>query len=215
MCTAFLAACGGCTPSPSTQAVDGAADPATSATGTYVYRCAEDVRFVVRVQEDSVRLSLGMDHFTLPQALAASGTRYTNDSITFWSKGLEARLETRADTLVGCQGTPADTPWEASRLLGYEVRAVGQEPGWMVEIEPDRRMHVLADYGQIEFEMDAPIERAGPNGETVYRAPPGEHRVEVRVLESPCQDTMSGEDFPLTVHLLLNGTEYQGCGMRL
>lgn len=214
MWTTFLAACGGCTPSPSTQAVD--AEPQTrSATGTYVYLCDVDVRFVVRVQEDSVRLSRGVNHVTLPQVRAASGTRYGNDSITFWSKGLEARLETPADTVVGCHGTPADTPWEASRLLGYELRAVGQEPGWMVEVESDRRMHVLADYGQIEFEVAAPIATEGPNGEMVYRAPSGEHRVEVRVLESPCQDTMSGERFPLTVHLQLDGTEYHGCGMRL
>lgn len=178
----------------------------------YVYQCERDERFVVRVEADSVRLHRELLSTTLPQTRAASGTRYSAGGMTFWSRGLEARLETPADTLVACRGTPASTPWEVSRLLGYDFRAVGQEPGWVVEVDLDRRMHVLAEYGAVEFFTREPEMQAPAPGTTTYLADSPEGVVVLEVRSEPCQDIMSGEAFPKSVTLRLGGEEYEGCG---
>src|SRR5688572_33137730 len=43
-----------------------------------------------------------------------------------------------------------------ARRRGIDVRAVGQEPGWLIEINHDTAVHVLADYGTIKFTTPAP-----------------------------------------------------------
>ena len=71
-------------------------------------------------------------------------------------------------------------------------------------------MHVLADYGEIQFMTPAPtVERS--EGEAVYRTA----RVVLRVREQPCQDIMSGEEFPAIAVLELDGRVLEGCGQAL
>lgn len=177
----------------------------------WVYQCNDIDRFVLRFSADTARIEWDGHRAALPQAISASGARYTDGEITFWDKGGVARIETPDNTFIDCPSTPARNPVEVSRLLGYDFRAVGQEPGWLVEIAPQRRMHILADYGEIEFYTDAPgIERS--NNVTVYR---GEHEgstVTVTVRDEPCEDVMSGEPYPNSVTLRLNDRELQGCG---
>ena len=188
---------------------------ASAASGVSVYRCGGDERFTVRSYDDSVRVQRDLYAVTLPRVLSASGARYSDGSATFWSRGDEARLETPTDTLASCRGRGAATPWDVSRLLGYELRAIGQEPGWMVEVERGRRMHVLADYGAVEFFTASPHEERDPTAVLYRAADPAGGEVVLTVREAACEDVMSGEAFPLTVSVRLRGAEYAGCGRRL
>lgn len=203
----------GCSPRTSARAVEaeGSYQPAFA----YVYRCEDDIRVVVRVEPESVRLERELDVRTLPQVIAASGTRYSDGVVTFWSKGLSARYETPDEKFERCTGTPAQSPWEVSRLLGYDLRAIGQEPGWLVEVATGRRMHVLADYGEVEFFVDGPVRSDGPEREKVYTGAIQTGEVVLRVRETPCEDVMSGERFPLTATLQLEGRKYSGCARYL
>lgn len=182
---------------------------------TYVYRCGEDADFVVRFVGDSVRLQRDLDVVVLRQAVSASGARYARDGMVFWDKGGTARIETPAGAFQDCAGRRAETPWEVSALLGYDFRAVGQEPGWMVEIAEGRRVHVLADYGEVEFFTSAPRIETGPDGATVHRADSELGEVVVSVREEACEDVMSGQRFPRSVTLALEGRVLEGCGTRL
>ena len=146
--------------------------------------------------------------------MAASGARYSDGTREFWSRGAEARLEAPGYSLQGCVAAPADDPWQVSRLLGYDFRAIGQEPGWMVEVESGRRMHVLADYGDIEFITGPPLEEE-VGGATVYRAEQENQEVVLRVTPGDCQDVMSGEAFPARATLELDGRLLEGCGQAL
>lgn len=180
----------------------------------YVFQCPDGEAFVTRFRGDSVQVEYEVDTFTLPQAVSASGARYTDGTHLLWNKGTEALLETPADTLAGCQAVGADDPWEVARLLGYDFRALGQEPGWLVEVALGRRMHVLADYGDIQFLTDAPtVERSA--GETVYRAEGAGGQVMLRVRETSCQDIMSGEEFPASATFELGDRVHEGCGQSL
>lgn len=106
--------------------------------------------------------------------------------------------------------------WEAARQRGVSFRAVGQEPGWVVELYPDQRIHVLADYGTVEF--DAPWAEPVPDEEeesVVYTTSTPEHSVRMIVTEVPCTDTMSGEGFTHAVVLELDERVLYGCGLSL
>ena len=161
---------------------------------------------------DSVRVQEDLYGVTLPLAVSASGARYSAGGVTYWSKGRSAMFELPDGRLEDCEGDRAETPWDVSRLLGYDVRGIGQEPGWIVEIDLDRRMHVLADYGEVEFFTSRPAVTTPAPGETIYRAPSPEGDVVVTVTEQPCEDVMSGERSPRTVLLAFGGRELRGCG---
>lgn len=178
----------------------------------WVYQCTQADRFVVRfTADDSARVEWDGERVTLPQAISASGARYTDGTVTYWDKGGIARFETPADTFIDCPSRPAADPIELSRLLGYEFRAVGQEPGWLVQIDSGRRMHVLADYGEVEF-FTGPPEVQHTDGVTLYRGRHGDSAVTVTVRDTPCQDVMSSEPYPATVTLEIDGRTWEGCG---
>lgn len=112
---ALVAACTPATRSPASPGREGGAGSAGAS--TYVYRCEGDARFAVTVAPDGVTLRMAGATTELPRVVAASGTRYSNGSITFWSKGLEAQLETPAASYRGCVGQVAETPADEARIL--------------------------------------------------------------------------------------------------
>jgi hypothetical protein len=98
-----------------------------------VYTCADGFRFSTRPRNDSIVVSLPEGAVSLPPVTAASGARYWGGGVTFWSKGPEAGLEMPGATRSGCHGRPAGNPWEEALLLGIDFRALGQEPGWVLD----------------------------------------------------------------------------------
>jgi uncharacterized membrane protein len=129
------------------------------------------------------------------------------------------------DTLVAPPLTPADTftpeydspaaraIWDEARQRGVWFRALGQEPGWFLEIFEGDRIVFVTDYGEREVVMPAPEpDRRPETRSTMYRVRTVEHTLTVLLVEEPCYDTMSGEPFSTTVTVTLDGAEYQGCG---
>lgn len=126
-----------------------------------------------------------------------------------------------ADTITAA---PQDTFFEGSEHVwldaqqrGVTFRAIGQEPGWLVEISGDRRMRVLTDYGADEvIVMPVPVPTVdSTTWTTTYRARADGKDVRIHIRDEPCADTMSGERFSATVTLVLNGIAHQGCGRAL
>ncbi|MGK7313625.1 MAG: hypothetical protein ACN0LA_15530 [Candidatus Longimicrobiales bacterium M2_2A_002] len=105
--------------------------------------------------------------------------------------------------------------WERARRAGVDVRAVGQEPGWYVEITRGAGLLAVVDYGQDTLRLPAPEPEEGPGGERVYRVVTAEHELAVVLEERECRDAMNGMLHPLTVTLRLDGRELRGCGRRL
>ena len=94
-----------------------------------------------------------------------------------------------------------------------EFRAIGQEPGWSLEINESGRVDFVTDYGGRSYAFDD-AERMPESGRalTTYRARSAGHALEVVVEDRPCSDTMSGEAFEATVTIRLDDEEYRGCG---
>lgn len=171
--------------------------------------------------DGEVRLLLpdGRD-LTLPQAISASGARYTDGSILFWNKGDEARLELDGVTyLLRVDEAPFD-PWERAKRAGFHFRAVGQEPGWFLEIRDGERIHLTLDYGETLITTPVSLPEVDPDARTAtYRNPEGLSPLDFQITieYEPCRDPMNGELFPATVTVEFpgSGRAYSGCGRPL
>jgi uncharacterized membrane protein len=130
------------------------------------------------------------------------------------------RLDTAQAVLPDSQDTffeGSEHVWLDARERGVTFRAIGQEPGWLVEISGDRTMRVVTDYGAVEF-IIAPVPRAvvdATTRTTTYSARADGSDVQVRIRDVPCADTMSGQRFSATVTLSVNGISHHGCGRTL
>jgi putative lipoprotein len=169
------------------------------------------------MSQDSAWLTLPTREITLPHVQAASGAKYSDGTVTFWNKGNSARLEVPPDTFPDCAGQHAANIWETAKLRGIDFRAVGNEPGWYLEIDDGVRIVAVVDYGEKRAVTPAPPP-AMTDADTrriSYLVRTEAHRLSIVIAELPCADVMSGEEFPARVTLTLDGKEYQGCGRSL
>lgn len=108
-------------------------------------------------------------------------------------------------------GTSA--PLQNTGSVPASFRAVGNEPGWLLEITAGAELVLKYDYGQSEVRAATPEPVTNPHsGARTYRAAPDGHQLVVEITQDPCSDTMSGEAFPATVTVKLDDRTLQGCG---
>ncbi len=103
--------------------------------------------------------------------------------------------------------------WHAAKLRGVAFRAIGQEPGWLLEITNGKEILIVTDYGQnrvaypyVEPQVDQAAAR------TVYQVDTG---VSVLIEGIACNDSMSDESFEVTVTLTIDADAFKGCGRAL
>jgi putative lipoprotein len=213
MTGAVLTACSG-TPSPS----HAGADPA-SESATWVYTCRDGFRFSARLRGDSAIIGRWEGSATLARVAPGSGARYESQGITFRAGGDpadEASLETGTQRYADCRGIRAGTPWEEAALLGIEFRAIGQEPGWVLDLDEDRRLRFIGDYGERRVLARAPDPVRDPSsGMVTYAARTGSDTLVVAVREVPCEDVMSGEAYSHQVTVRVGSRQFDGCGRPL
>jgi putative lipoprotein len=162
-----------------------------------------DDRVVIEVPEQPA--------LTLPHAESASGARYSNGSDTFWNKGREATFERRGHTEM-CR--ERREPWQEAADRGVDFRAVGQEPGWFLEIDNGKQIRVVYDYA--EHQLVAPaISPATKGNSVVYDMMVDSQRVLITIDEAPCNDAMSGEAFPRSVAVTIGTRTLRGCGREI
>ena len=171
------------------------------------------VTFRALVRPDSLALrvpaAFGGDTRHLARARAASGAKYKGGAATVWSKGGTATVEIDGQRLENCTIAPQTEPQD-EHPPNLQFRAVGQEPGWIVEVTDDSLRFAWA-YGQREvtasqFGTDTDDKRV------LYRA--DTDRGPLRVVARPqyCTDPMNGRLFSHTVTVTLAGDVHTGCG---
>lgn len=180
----------------------------------FVFQCpGEGPRFTAQITPDTAWLFFPEKTLALGRAESASGAKFAGEDTVFWNKGGEASLEMDGKTWTACASQPSEAVWEAARLRGVTFRALGNEPGWYLEIQPEERLELVTDYGERKraFLPQKPIEDP-VTGVITWRAdgPTGDIRVDLR--DETCTDTTSGESFERSVTVRLNEETYQGCG---
>ena len=200
-------------PAPATEPAPAAEPAAPAVADTIVagFRCGD---LLVGATFDNaagnVTLSINGSRRQLPQASSASGARYADAAGNeFWNKGDDATL-----TLDGaaheCHVTDDVSPWDAARDRGVVFRAVGNEPGWLVEVEGGDAPVLRA-----QLDMGARTVEAGPvartadgfSGTAADGAP-----VVLKATGDGCVDDMSGQSFPASAELSVGEERFKGCG---
>jgi putative lipoprotein len=176
---------------------------------TFVYECA-DYEFVARTGPGEIALYLPYDYLVLGQVRSASGAKYSGDGVTFWSKGQEASIDLGSGRISGCINNPARVPWEEARRRGVEFRAVGNEPGWYLEIRQQQLLFV-GKYGD-ERVLAATPQPEVEGDSTFFRTSAASRSLVVEILDESCSDTMSGELFETAVTVTLADHPFLGCG---
>ena len=103
--------------------------------------------------------------------------------------------------------------WHAAKLRGVACRAIGQEPGWLLEIKNGEEILIVTDYGQNKKShpyVEPQEDKAGRK--TVFQV---DANSSVLIEGKPCTDSMSGESFQTTVTLRLGEQTLEGCGRAL
>ncbi len=182
---------------------------------TLVYECEDGFEFVAALRNDTAWAFLPSGTVRLRYVVAASGVKYSDGETVLWSKGEEAVLETSRDGVRTCRINRARAIWEHAKLGGADFRAIGNEPGWHMEIAHDS-IRLVTDYGETRFAFPTPQPREDPVARrTTYMALSGSDTVRIELTGEGCRDTMSGEEFETTVTLTLGERTLRGCGRAL
>ena len=191
------------------------AEPVPQA-ATFVYECDDNSTFMARIEGETAWAFLPTGTVSLPQIPSGSGAKYSDGDIMFWSTGEEATLEVGEGARRNCRNNRAKAIWEDAKLRGVDFRAVGNEPGWNLEISAGGGIVYVGDYGQTEyrFRTPDPVEDRDAR-RTTYTVNDADHQIVIVLDGRRCQDTMSGDSFETTVTVVLDGREFTGCGQAL
>lgn len=180
---------------------------------SYFYECG-DLDAMTRVGPGEMALWLEDRYLVLPQVRAASGTKYAEGDVVFWSKGQDVMLEVDGVHYRDCKLNQLRVPWEDARRRGVSYRAIGTEPGWVVEIREGGTILFKGDYGATVL-LFPEAQQHEQDGVRVYAAESAGHSLKVSVDDRFCSDTMADVEYPSTATVELDGRRYSGCGRHL
>jgi uncharacterized membrane protein/membrane-bound inhibitor of C-type lysozyme len=208
----------GCASSPPPPYIISAADyPVVQAPAkTYVYECSGGHSFTVRLEQGKARLTLAGQTMSLPRVPSDDGMKFSDGSVTFQMRGDEASLDLGDKAYRGCQKNLTKAAGSATKLRGVDFRAVGNEPGWSLEIDNDGSILFINNYGEDQYVFATPEPTLVRQADTtIYFVQDAEHTMTIILRDQQCYDDMSGEPFGTTVTLVFDGRRFRGCGKAL
>ncbi|MGY2181113.1 hypothetical protein [Pseudomonas agarici] len=106
-----------------------------------------------------------------------------------------------------------NSPWVKAKKRNVSFRAVGNEPGWSVEVGRGKTpaLHLEMYYG--EQKTDVAKTEVTPEGFFGNAADGTE--IQVLIDRKTCIDDMSGQEFEASVLLKVGDRDYRGCGVSL
>lgn len=181
----------------------------------YVWTCddGQTIRMRNLLREKAITIEMHEGGRKLPQVISASGARYSDGSLTFWTKGDTALLEREGSAPVNCREDSLQSLRADARVRGVVLRGTGNEPGWTVEVGPGSRLEFVTNYGADRHAFDAAESNEG--GARVYAVTDGEQAIKVTAIAEPCTDDMSGWAFDHRMVVEFGGQTYRGCATDL
>jgi membrane-bound inhibitor of C-type lysozyme len=182
----------------------------------HVWACADGQKLVMRnlFREKAIAIDFHDGTRRLEQTVSASGTRYADAVVTFWSKGGSARLERQGAPAVQCEERRVESLREDARVRGVRYRAVGNEPGWELEIGPGTTLTWITNFGEQRYDFAAAQATVAADGASVFTAQQGTSAIRATLRPETCVDDGEVEyDHAATVEF--EGATFRGCGNRL
>ena len=107
-----------------------------------------------------------------------------------------------------------DNVWHRAKLRGVAFRAIGQEPGWLLEITNGTEILLVTDYGQNHNSYPY-VEPVVYQEERRTQYVLESYGVTVEIRGQRCTDNMSGEEFEVSVSIIMADRRLEGCGRAL
>jgi uncharacterized membrane protein len=104
--------------------------------------------------------------------------------------------------------------WHKAKLRGVSFRAIGQEPGWLLEITDGQEIVIVTEYGNDRSSLPY-VEPVVNKAERRTQYLLEDHGAEIEIRGEPCRDVMSGEEFAVSVTVKYADRSLQGCGRAL
>lgn len=176
-----------------------------------LYECPSYGDIVVHYNFGEVTLILKDETFVLPQAPAASGTKYSDKGNMFWEKTPEAMVILDGKPQEMCRSNSERASWVDAWRRGVSFRAQGTDPAWWVDIlDGDHITLGLEDGDNI---VHAPADPPKPeNGSRVYQSDSDSGKLTVTITPGACRIGNSATEYPDMVTVKLRDATYSGCG---
>lgn len=163
-----------------------------------------DLKIRIGFARDSMLLSVAGETIEMKQAGQGEGAKFvavSDPATTFSTKGDRGTLVLRGKAYPECRMERAE-----DRIF----RAIGNEPGWRLELI-DGQLFLEWAYGAQKLKM--PALPAGVTADFTRYAGKSEGRdVRVTIFNRLCADAMSGMPYPKTVAVEIGDVSLQGCG---
>ena len=162
-------------------------------------------------QGATARIDFEGRSLTLQHGESLVGARYADkQGDAFTRDGDKGSLVLAGGESHACTPSTSKSPWNDAAARGVAFRAVGNEPGWWVEISGGAKpsLHATLDYGDRMLDVAAlHSESGGYSGQT-------SDGVAVRLVaeRTECHDGMSGAAFEAKATLTAGHKVYRGCG---
>ena len=118
--------------------------------------------------------------------------------------------------LLSCSAAAQLDPWEEAREKGVVFRAVGNEPGWLIEVDQKDSIKFVNYYGAMEIIVPVDDIWLGPDGEDrIYYVENEVIPFQLIITKKHYQDSMSGEVFPYQARVIFPEKSYTGGGKML
>ena len=196
-------------PFPADTATPIANAPAGNA-GTQRWQCGE-VLLDARREGETMHLSFSGRTLALPHVESLTGARFADaGGNAFMQLEDHATLTLAGDDSRDCTISARVSPWNDAAARGIGFRAVGNEPGWFVEVGTggSPSLHATLDYG----DREVIVAKAQPAGLGFTGKAADGTAVVLEIQRTRCQDGMSGEAFEATARLVVGNKTYRGCG---
>lgn len=183
----------------------------------YVWECDGGLTLHMRnlFREKAISLELHEGARKLLQLPSASGARFGDDSVVFWTKGGTATFERKGSPVVQCREDRARSLAADARLRGVAFRGTGNEPGWVLEVGPGNTLVFVTNYGQERYEFSDSTVSGDVQTSAGYSAAHDGATLSATIRKEPCADDMAGTAFDYSFVVEFGGRTYRGCGDNL
>lgn len=185
--------------------------PATAAAPAAEHWQCGEVLLDARLDGETLRLDFSGRMLALPHLESLTGARFADDDGNeFMRQADGAKLIVAGDEGRDCTRSDHVSPWIEAASRGMGFRAVGNEPGWIVEVGKGNSpaLQATLDHGDRRISV-AGMQPAGLgfSGKTADGT-----TVTLEIQRTRCQDGMSGQVFEATAQLVVGDKTYRGCG---
>ena len=179
----------------------------------FVYNCTNNYHFVAELKNDEAWLFLPSKTVQINKVESSSDVVYLSKQISYLYEGSKSTL-TVDKKVYNCSNDAIAATFEKAKLSGVAFRAIGNEPGWILEMISDKEVVFLTSLGTVKTAFTV-VEKFSDGYSMEYKMKSTYNTLFVRIENRECKDTMVDRTYESMVYINFDGVNMQGCGKAL